>query len=84
MEREVGSPGRDWGALKGDELLGYRTIVGLGTMHGEHLSMGGPPLMDLPGSTLGDTSVSAKLANLLPSACPALARPSGGVDMGEA
>ena len=89
VESEVGSPGRDWGALKGDELMGYRTIVGLGTMPGEHLLGaipcidGGPPLTDPPGSTWGDTLLSAKLANLLPSASPALARPSGGVYIGE-
>ena len=75
--------------LGGDELTGYRTIVELGMMPGEHLLGaipcidGGPPLTDLPGSTLRDTSVSAKLANLLPSAGPAQARPSGGVYMGE-
>ena len=38
---------------------------------------------DPPGSARGDVPVSATMANLLPSASPALARPSGGVYMGE-
>ena len=68
-----------------DELTGYCTIVGLGMMPGEHLLGaiscidGGQPFSDPPGSTSRDMSVSAKLANLLPSAAVALARPSGGV-----
>ena len=66
--------------LGGGELMGYRTIVGLGMMLGEHqLGVipcidGGPPLTDPPGSTSRDMSVSVKLANLLSSAGPALSR----------
>ena len=50
VESEVGSPGRDWGMLNGDELMVYHTTVGLGTISGEHLLAvipcidGGPPL----------------------------------------
>jgi len=40
-------------------------------------------LINPSGLTSGDTSLSAKLAYLLPSASPTLARPSGGIYMGE-